>query len=445
MAGTIQLEAVIDAQSFTLMRGVVITCCLLVMFFDGYDLNLVGYVGPALISHLHLNKTEFGTVISAGLAGFMAGALLFGDLGDRFGRKRMVVLGTGFFGLLTFCCLWADTLTVFLLLRLLAGVGLGGAVPNAISLNMELSPKRSRASVIGIMFVGYTLGGAAPGWVAAATLRDFGWYGAFVFGAIPPLVIAAIMTLVLPESVSFLAARHRHIELRSLLNRLSPNSVPSADMEIVSREVSLPGLPLLQLFSNGRALNTLLIWLAFVCCLTSIVFVIAWSATLLVGLGIEPAQAALIAAMWQTGGALGSLAVTRLIDRYGIGTVAIWIALAAPSAIAIAQVGSSIPLLFGTIMVGGFFGSGGQVGMNAITGLLYPAAMRATGIGWAFGIGRVGAILGPIAGGFLISAGFSVSSLFSLVSLPFLIAAACAAMLYFREGRNPREGHELLS
>lgn len=313
---------------------------------------------------------------------------------------------------------------------------MGGAVPNAISLNMELSPRRSRATAIGVMFVGYTLGGAAPGWVTAATLQDYGWQAPFLFGAVPPLIIAALMIFILPESAIFLAARNRQTELHRLLNRLSPDSMLASDSAVAAREFAVPGLPLLQLFSKGRGTNTSLLWIAFVSCLTSIVFVIAWSATLLAGMGIQPGQAALIAAMWQTGGAFGSLAVTRLIDSHGIGVVAIWILLAAPSVVAIGQVGTSAALLFGTVLIGGFFGSGGQVGMNAIAGLLYPASVRATGIGWAFGIGRLGAILGPLAGGFLIAAGLSVPRLFSLMAIPFLVAAACAAALFFRNRRG---------
>jgi AAHS family 4-hydroxybenzoate transporter-like MFS transporter len=200
--------------------------------------------------------------------------------------------------------------------------------------------------------------------------------------------------------------------------------------------VAQPGLLFPQLFSAGRALNTGLLWLAFVSCLTSIVFVIAWSATLLTGLGIQPAQAALIAAMWQTGGAFGSIAVTRLIDSCGIGVVAVWILLAVPAVIAIGQVGASTTLLVSTVLIGGFFGSGGQVGMNAIAGLLYPAPVRATGVGSAFGIGRVGAILGPVLGGFLIAAGLPVGRLFGLMSFPFILAAGCAAALHFRNNRT---------
>ena len=437
MGKAIDLESVIDGQGFSAMRSAVIACCFLVMFFDGYDLNIVGYVGPALITHLHLSARTFGTVISAGLAGFMLGALVLGDLGDRFGRKRMIILGTTFFGLLTFACLWANSLMAFLALRFLAGIGLGGAVPNAISLNLELSPRRSRATVIGVLFVGYTLGGAAPGWVAAATLRDYGWHGVFLIGALPPLTIAAIMTLILPESASYLAASNRVGELRSLLNKLSPNSVPSPDIEVVSRAVTRRGSPLLQLFADGRGLNTGLLWLAFVSCLTSVVFVIAWSATLLTRLGLQPARAALIASMWTPGGAFGSLAVTRLIDSYGIWVVGFWIVLAAPAIIIVGQVGTSTALLFGTFLIGGFFGAGGQVGLNAIAGMIYPAHVRATGVGWAFGIGRVGAVLGPLVGGFLISAGVPIGRLFSLMALPFLVAAVCVAALYSRSKRFP--------
>jgi len=394
-------------------RSAVIIFCFLVMFYDGYDLNLLGYVGPTLMLHLGIGKPTFGALVSAGLAGFMLGAFVLGDLGDRLGRKRMMVAGTTLFGLMTLGCLGANTSTAFMVVRFLAGVGMGGAVPNAIAFNMELAPAGMRATVVGIMFVGFTLGGAAPGWVVAATLHAYGWQGVFLFGAIPPLVIAAAMALILSESAIFSVAHVR--------------SSTSDSIKVVRR-----GFLLRQLFTDGRGISTALLWLAFMCCLGSIVFVITWSPTLLAGLGIDPARAALIAAMWQTGGAFGSIAVTLLIDRYGIGVVKIWLALAVPCAISIGQVGVSEFLLVVTMLLGGFFGSGGQVGLNAISGMLYPASIRSTGVGWAFGIGRVGAVLGPIVGGVLISSGLHIGRLFILMSVPFLLVAASVVVLGLR-------------
>ncbi len=432
---TIELEAVLDRQRFNAVRGWTVALCFLVMFFDGYDLNLLGYVGPALIAHFGITKAQFGPLVSAGLAGFMLGAVALGDLGDRFGRKRMIVGGCALFGVLTLAATWTDSVGVFVVLRFLAGLGLGGAVPNAIALNAEFSPSRARATAIGVMFVGYTLGGAAPGWTAAALLADSGWRSVFYVGAGFPLLMTVAMTIALPESVRFLAARSRLAELQVVMRRLTGSADPLPEhFEVVSSEVHRVGSPSVQLFVDGRALPTALLWLAFVSCLTSILFVIAWTPTLVAGRGIGGGRAALIGAMWQTGGAFGSLAITRCLDRFGIPSIAVATMIAALLVVSIGQVVASQTALAIVVLVGGFFGSGGQVGLNAVAGTIYPTMIRATGVGWAFGVGRVGAILGPLVGGALVAGGLGIPMLYAVMALPFVVTAI--AMMFLHVGRR---------
>jgi MFS transporter, AAHS family, 4-hydroxybenzoate transporter len=438
MSKVVVLEDVVDRQRFNPVRVAVIVLCFLVMFFDGYELNLIGYVGPALISHFSISKAAFGPVISAGLAGFMLGALMLGDLGDRFGRKRVIIAGTILFGALTLIAAWSSSLGIFIALRFVAGLGLGGAVPNAVALNAEFAPARVRATTIGVMFVGYTLGGAAPGWAAAVLLKEFGWRSVFYLGSCLPLLIAATMIFILPESVRFLAANKRIKELRILLAKMQDEPLPVGDFEILSNEVKAPGSPSLQLFKDGRGPDTLFLWFAFVSCLTSILFVMAWSPTLVAGLGIDPGRAALIGAMWQTGGAIGSLLITRLLDRFGILTIAFSVLLAIPLVILIGRVGTSETVLMIVILIGGLLGSGGQVGLNAIAGTIYPTMIRSTGVGWAFGMGRVGAILGPLIGGSLVAAGLDVRNLYVVMSLPFALTALSVALLFFRGTKRAR-------
>jgi MFS transporter, AAHS family, 4-hydroxybenzoate transporter len=207
MMSAIEITTLVDEQKRNALRLLVSVLAFLVMFLDGFDLNLLGYVAPALMGHFGVTKLVFGSAVSAGLAGFMVGAFLLGDLGDRYGRRRLIIAGVALFGVVTLAGIFAENIVQLMLLRFIAGIGLGGAIPNAIALNAEYSPARSRASAIGIMFVGYTLGGAAPGWAAAALLPIYGWRAVFILGGALPLAVALVMVFILPESIKHLAMR----------------------------------------------------------------------------------------------------------------------------------------------------------------------------------------------------------------------------------------------
>lgn len=432
MPVAINVSDAIERQTRNSVRILVMCSCFLVMFCDGYDLNLLGYVGPALMLELQIDKAQFGSVISAALVGYMVGAFLFSNMGDQLGRKPLILAGTVLFGALTLASAAASSMQTLILFRFLAGIGLGGAIPNAVALNTEFAPERVRAFGIGIMFVGYTLGGAAPGFVAAWFLSQLGWQAVVCVGGIVPLALAVILYFVLPESVKFLATRpRRHKELISTLSKLSRQSPPiPRDARIVLDEDVKSGLPVANLFTNGRTATTLLLWIAFVAGLTALLFIISWTPTLLSTAGIPARRAAFIGAMFQIGAAFGSVCVTRLVDRIGIKAVVLWLALSVPCIAIIGQITHSESVLVAAVFIAGFFASGGQVGLNSVAGTFYPTFVRATGVGWANGIGRLGSIIGPIIGGFLIATNMSVASLFICAALPFAIGTAAVGILW---------------
>nr|WP_276322976.1 MFS transporter [Paraburkholderia silviterrae] len=183
---------------------------------------------------------------------------------------------------------------------------------------------------------------------------------------------------------------------------------------------------------NGHKGNTLLVWVAFVFCLMGNLFVMVWAPILYTGFGIEPGRAALIGAMWQTGGALGALAITRLLDRYGMPVVACAIFMAMPCVMLNGSAGAPESMLLVMSFVGGALGSGGQVGLNAIAGTIYPTNIRSTGLGWAFGVGRVGAILGPMLAGALLARNTNPRIVFIVMSFSFAVAALSVAMMHVR-------------
>jgi AAHS family 4-hydroxybenzoate transporter-like MFS transporter len=427
----IDVQEVIDNQKLGAARIRIIAFSLIVMFFDGFDFNMVGYVGPVLMEHFQISKAVFGSAISAGIVGYMIGGFLFSDLGDRLGRKRLIIAGVVLFSTLTFACSFVDSLTAFVILRFIAGIGLGGTISNVVALNTEYAPRRFGAKVVGILFVGYTLGGAAPGWVAAWLMQQYGWQIVFTAGSVIPLVTAIIMIFAMTESVKFLATKpHRRGELIEVLTKLAPHLSISPDSRIVLQEELRKGLPFRLLFANGRALDTILLWVSFVCTIAGLFFVISWTPTLVASLGVPSNKAAFVGAMFLTGGAFGCLLIPRMVDKYGVGTVAISLGLAVPCIMAIGWIGADPFALMGVIFIAGFLGNGSQVGLNSIAAIFYPTAIRSTGVGCALAVGRLGAIVAPVIGGMLISAGTPVRLLFLYASISLAISTSAMALFW---------------
>src|SRR5271170_6645383 len=201
---TIDVGRLIEEQKFGWFQATLMFWICAFMFIEGYDMQVVGYAAPAIIKAWHSDKAAFGVVFGAGLGGFMLGATVLGNLGDRFGRKRMIVAGSVLFGLFTLASAWAEGLTSLLVLRTIAGIGLGGSIPNAIALMTEYAPVKVRATRVGIMFIGYTIGSALGGFIAGQLIPDYGWPSVFVVGGILPIMLALGAAFALPESVRFL-------------------------------------------------------------------------------------------------------------------------------------------------------------------------------------------------------------------------------------------------
>jgi AAHS family 4-hydroxybenzoate transporter-like MFS transporter len=431
-AACIDVGALIEGQRFgRFQTGLMFWICTF-MLIEGYDMQVVGYAAPAIIKAWHSDKAAFGVVFGAGLGGFMLGATILGNLGDRFGRKRMIVAGCLLFGLFTLASAWADGLTSLLVLRTLAGVGLGGSIPNAIALVTEYAPARERATRVGIMFIGYTVGSALGGVIAAQLIPTWGWPSVFVVGGLLP--IAIVLLLILPESVRFLMVKRGRTDLvLGLLRRIRPELTVPNNASLAIEDENKEGLPVAHLFADGRASMTALLWLAYAANMVSLHFLTSWLPTVVAESGVPLAHAVIATALLQGGGAVGSLVVGRLLDRIGtLGIVAAFL-VAVPCVAALGHVGTNETPLMALVIVAGLCIIGGQVGINALAGTLYPTYMRSTGTGWAFGVGRVGSILGPVIGGQLLAIGLPLGMLFAVASTPILISASALFFL----GRLP--------
>ena len=431
-ASTIDVTAFIDAQPVGAFQVKLLLTCATVLFLDGFDTTAIGYVAPALAKEWSLGKGALGPVLSAGLFGLMVGALLLGPLADRLGRKRIIVFSTLAFGVGTLATFLVNDVNTLLVVRALTGLGLGGAMPNTVALTSEFSPRRRRATMVMVMFVGFSIGAAMGGLLAAALIPQFGWRSVFVVGGVAPLVLAPILIWRLPESVRYLALTGRaNAGVAELLALISPRTGFTPGRRFVVNEPDLKGLPVQHLFRGGRTLSTLLLWIVFFMSLLDIYFLTNWLPTVQNDLGASIALAAVIGSMFQIGGVVGTFALGSIIDRFSFRALALVYFVAVFAVGAIGQLGHSPFLVTVAIFVAGFCIVGGQIAANALAAGFYPTSVRATGVGWALGVGRVGAIVGPLVGGLLLSLKWNADELFMTASL----AALCAALAALSLGR----------
>ena len=396
------------------------TC--LVMFFEGYDMQVTSYAAPAIIKAWHLTNAYFGPVFGFALLGNLLGGTVLGHLADRFGRKRVIIAGSLFFGTFTFAAAYSTSLNMLLVTRFLAGIGLGASIPAAIALTVEYAPSRLKGRIISFLFLGYTMGGTLGGFLAARLIPKLGWPVVFQVGGIAPIVLALVVVWTLPESVRFLTVRGERLEqIRATLHRLSKAAAIDHATEFTVEEKRHQGLPVKHLFAHGRAPMTALLWLAFVSSLLGHYFLTSWLPTILAAASIPLTYAIVSGALLQGGGGIGGMVICWLSDKKGIGFIALAFCAAAPLVALLPHLRGNL-LLVGAFCVG-FFVVGGQIGLNSIAGTVYPTDVRSTGLGWALGVGRIGSILGPVLGGMLISAHVPTQSLFIYAAMVALFCA----------------------
>jgi AAHS family 4-hydroxybenzoate transporter-like MFS transporter len=431
-ASQVDVAEFIDAQPVGGFQIRLLLTCAAVLFLDGFDTQAIGYVAPALAKEWGLTKGALGPVFSAGLFGLMIGALVFGPLADRIGRKKIIIFSTLAFGIGALITAFVQDVNTLLAIRFLTGLGLGGAMPNAIAMTSEFNPRRRRATMVMIMFCGFSVGAALGGLLAAALIPQFGWRSVFVVGGAAPLLLVPILARRLPESVRFLALTGRaNARVAQLLGLINPKAAFAAATQFVVHEPELTGIPVLHLFKDGRTLVTLLLWVVFFMSLLDLYFLSNWLPTVLNDLGASVSGAAAIGSMLQVGGVVGTFALGSIIDRFSFRALALVYFIAVFAVGAIGQLGHSVVFVALAIFAAGFCIVGGQIAANALAAAFYPTSVRATGVGWALGIGRVGSIIGPLVGGALLTMKWSTAEVFMAAA----VAALCAAIAAFSLSR----------
>lgn len=418
---TIDVHEIIDNARFSRFHWQIMFWCALLLIFDGYDLFIYGVVLPVLMQEWNLTPMEAGALGSYALFGMMFGALFFGPLADRIGRKKGIAICFVLFSGFTVLNGLARNPTEFGICRFIAGLGIGGLMPNVVALMNEYAPKRLRSTLVAVMFSGYSLGGMLSAGVGIYMLPRFGWEAMF-FAALLPLALLPLVLRYLPESVGFLVRQGRHDEARAMLARIdSQRDLGNAELRMDDGKGQ--GAPVLELFREGRALRTLMIWVAFFCCLLMVYALGSWLPKLMANAGYSLGSSLSFLLALNFGGMFGAIAGGLLGDRFNLPRVVVGFFIAAAVSITLLGFNSPTPVLYFLIFIAGATTIGTQILLYACTAQFYGLSIRSTGLGWASGIGRNGAIVGPLLGGALLAISLPLQLNFMAFAIPGAIAA----------------------
>jgi MFS transporter, AAHS family, 4-hydroxybenzoate transporter len=426
MSAVVSIQEFIDQQPYSALQKRILGLCFLVVAIDGFDTALVGFIAPAVQSAWDLGPAQLTPLMMSGLFGLLIGSFVFGPLSDRLGRKKLLLATTFLFGIMSIAAGFSETITQLTILRFLTGLGLGGALPNAITLCSEYAPTQRRASLVALMVCGFTVGMAVSGFVATAIIPALGWQWVLFIGGALPLLLVPALALLLPESAHFMAiAGNRAVEIRAALGRIAPGQLPDDASFKVPEQVK--GTPVRQIFANGLGLGTILLWCTFFMSLLIVYLVGNWLPLILTEAGSSKSTASLITTGFHLGGSAGAIVLGRFMDRFDENQVlAVAYASAAIVILIISQASGTVWLVAVGVIAAGFCVAGGQVGLNALASGYYPTAARGTGVSWANGVGRSGSIIGSLIGGSLIALGWGPANIFLLLMVPAILAAVAA-------------------
>jgi AAHS family 4-hydroxybenzoate transporter-like MFS transporter len=429
----INVSSVIDESRIGAFQISTYVLCFACLLMDGFDVQSLGYVAPALSAELHISRGQLGPVLSAAPLGVLIGSILCSMLADKIGRRPVLIATTLFYALLTWLTARADSLEMLRIVRVIGGIGMGAIMPNAMALVGEYSPRRSRVTIMMIVSNGFTAGAALGGFVAAWLLPRYGWRSVFYFGSAVPLVIAVLMFVMLPESLQFLALQGKKLEqLGRWLQRIQPSiDVRGATYELPEEPAKKGGVTFFRLLHDGRAAGTLLLWTVNFMNLLNLYFLQGWLTTVVTDAGYPQSTAALVASMVQVGGTIGAFTLGWFVHKWGFVPVLTTCGvLASINIAAIGQPWIPLAMLTTVVFIAGVCVTGGQAAINALAATYYPTELRSTGIGAGLGVGRMGAIIGPTLASMLLGHGWSARDLFLAAAVPPLIVAV--AMIGWR-------------
>lgn len=437
----VNVSEIIDNSPFGAFRWGLCILCGLCLIMDGFDVQAIGYVAPAIKQEWHVPDPVLGRVLTAALVGILVGSLLLSMLADKIGRRPILIGSCLFFAVMTVLTARAGSVNELLIVRFIAGCGLGAIMPNSMALVSEYTPLRSKVTAMMIVSNGFTMGAAIGGFIAAWLIPAYGWRSVFYFGGTLPLIIGLGMLVALPESLQFLVIKRKSLDkVGRWLRRIDPRVPLAGEAEYFLHEEKNPGFLFWNLFRDGRSVGTVLIWVTYFLNLLNLYFLAGWLPTVAREAGFSTSTSVLIGTTEQVGGAIGALILGWFVYRLGfVAVLTTCFGIAALNIALIGKPGLSLALLFTVVFIAGFGVVGGQAGVNALTGTYYPTPLRSTGLGAGLGVGRLGSIVGPLVAGVLLGRHWTSQQLFIAAAIPALISAFVMIAMHWVLKARPAE------
>jgi AAHS family 4-hydroxybenzoate transporter-like MFS transporter len=444
------VQAFLDARPMSAGQRLLLGLCFAVLMVDGAQTSAIAFVAPALTSDLAISRLALGPVLSVALVGLALGALLAGPLADRVGRKRVLVASVVLFSVWSLASATTHGLVSLVVYRFFTGLGVGAAMPNSTTLAAEFVPAKRRALLLNIMFCGFPSGASLGGFVAAWLIPHYGWRSVFVVGGVLPILLAIALTM-LPESVAFMTVRRWPMQkIKAALCWVAGRDaeaiaeIEGADSFIVNDpSVNRTQSPLRVILGAKFLTGTLMLWLAYFMGLLLYFLLTSWMPILIRDAGYSVSRAASVTALFPLGGGAGALICGWFMDRTNATrVVSASYLVTAVLLLVLARSTTSMGPLMAMTFLAGVAMNGAQTSMPVLAATFYPTQGRASGVAWMLGIGRLGGVVGALAGGVLLQAGFNIVSIISGLAIAALIAGAALLYKDFASRTDLRESRQ---
>ena len=430
MSNKYSIPELIDNAPLTPFQWRVFILCFLIAIFDGFDTQAVAFTGPALIQAFNLGPGALGPVMAAGTAGMVVGAMILGLLGDKTGRRPAVIGAVALFGGATLATAFATSTEQMIVLRFIAGLGMGGATPIILSLAAEYGPSRMRGTIMTTVLLGLPAGAILGGLLAAKMLPVIGWQGIYIVGGIVPLALLVILIFALPESLQHLASnkiKNNTAKIYPILRKIVKTPIED------NAEFTVPGQAmkthLSSLFANGLARNTTAVWAIYMFNWIAWFMLLSWLPTVLKAAGLPADQAPLGTVTINAVFVLCAIPLSMLLPKVNTRLLLlVMFTFGILLSFGLANSGTNWTWVFILAGAAGMGIGGQQIVLNYMVAQAYPTTLRATATGWAIAVGRIGAIIGSASGGWVLEQA-GVSGFFMTLALPLAIATAALLII----------------
>ncbi|MBJ9984918.1 aromatic acid/H+ symport family MFS transporter [Acinetobacter sp. S40] len=442
MTQQVNLREFIDENRVSFLQKIVIFLCLMIVVVDGIDISIMGFVAPVIKQEWGISTTDLAPVMSAALVGLALGAVVSGPLADKFGRKKLLIINLLGFGLFTLLAALSGDVTELMMFRFIAGLFMGGVMPQAVTLVTDYSPMRLNGRMVTIILSGFTIGAAIGGFLAAWVIPHYNWHAMMIIGGVLPIILAIIAVFALPESIGYKVLKHHpKQEIDAIIHKMAP------DFDTRNKEFVLPKAktsttnPVKTVLSPFYVVGSFLLWWSYASGLFVVYLLGSWLPMMSHEFGFSISEASLITAIYQLGGPIGCIACGYLMDKINphIGLVIAYV-IAIVFMIFVGEVGHNFVMYSVMCFFIGMWMNGANAGLNSVSSAFYPVFARATGNSWMHGIGRLGAVASAFAGAYFLSLGWPASKIFLILCLPaFGIILALLIMKFLYSSKKLRQ------